>query len=86
MVWAQTYTSKATDRRSFSGGVVMCAGAYVSFFCRTHNIVALSSIEAELRYVAMADGYSKEADVRCYLWRSIFQKMDVRCVLRKENN
>ena len=52
------FASRATDRRSISGGVVMCAGACVSFFSRTQKNVTLSLTEAE--YVAMAEGF-KEA-------------------------
>ena len=37
------FASRATDRRSVSGGVVMCAGACVSFFSRTQKSVAFSS-------------------------------------------
>ena len=31
------YASRATDRKSVSGGVVMCAGGCVSFFSRTQK-------------------------------------------------
>ena len=47
------FASKATDRRSVSGAVVIFAGTCVMYLCRTQKIVALSSMEAE--YVAMAD-------------------------------
>ena len=56
------FASRATDRRSVSGGVVMCAGARVSFFSRTQKSVTSPSTEAE--YVAMAEGF-KEA---IFLW------------------
>ena len=52
------FVSKATDRRSVSGAVVIFAGACVTYLCRTPKGVALSSMEAE--YIAMADGM-KEA-------------------------
>ena len=52
------YASRATDRKSVSGGIVMCAGGCVPFFSRTQKSVTLSSTEAE--YVAMAEGL-KEA-------------------------
>ena len=52
------YASKATDRRSVSGGVVMCGGAAVSWFSRTQKCVTLSTTEAE--YVAMSE-CAKEA-------------------------
>ena len=37
------YASKATDRRSVSGGVVMCGGIAVSWFSRTQKCVTLST-------------------------------------------
>ena len=47
------YGSKATDRRSVSGGVIMCGGASVSWFSRTQKCVTLPTSEAE--YVALGD-------------------------------
>ena len=47
------YASKATDRRSVSGGATVCAGACVCWFSRTQKCVTLSTTEAE--YVALAD-------------------------------
>ena len=47
------YASKATDRRSVSGGVVMCAGGPVSWYSKTQKCVTLSTTQAE--YVAMSD-------------------------------
>ena len=64
------FASKATDRRSVSGGVVMCAGACVSFFSRTQKSVTLSSTEAE--YVAMAERF-KEAIFLRYIWSLSFR-------------
>ena len=49
------FASTATDRRSVSDGVVMCAGACVLFFSRTQKSVTLSSTKAE--YIAMAEGF-----------------------------
>ena len=46
------YASKPNDRRSVSGGLVMCEGAYVSSFSKTQKCVTLSTTEAE--YVALA--------------------------------
>ena len=37
------YASKATDRRSVSGGDIMCAGACVCWFSRTQKCVTLST-------------------------------------------
>ena len=47
------YASKATDRRSVSGGLIMCGGASVCWFSRTQKCVTLSTSEAE--YVAFED-------------------------------
>ena len=51
------FASRDTNRRSVSGGVVVCAGACVSFFSRAQKSVTLSSTEAE--YVALAAGIKK---------------------------
>ena len=48
------YASKAADRRSVSGGLVMCGGGCISWFSRTQKCVTLSTTEAE--YVSLADG------------------------------
>ena len=47
------YASKATDRRSVSGGVIMCGGTSVCWFSRIQKCVTLSTSEAE--YVALGD-------------------------------
>ena len=47
------YASEATDRRSVSGGLVMCGGTSVCWFSRTQKSVTLSPSEAE--YVALGD-------------------------------
>ena len=53
-VFADTdYASRATDRRSVSGGAVMCAGACVCWFPRMQKCVTLSTSETE--YVALGD-------------------------------
>ena len=77
------FASKATDRRSVSGAVVMFAGACVMYLCRTQKSVALSSMEAE--YVAMADGMKEVIFLRC-LWSFIFPDRDVGCTLIHEDN
>ena len=41
------YASKATDRRSVSGGAILCGGASVCWFSRTQKRVTLSTSEAE---------------------------------------
>ena len=77
------YGSRATDRKSVSGGVVMCAGGCVSFFSRTQKSVTLSSTEAE--NVAMAEGL-KEAIFLRYIWIFIFPDGDVGCTTVHEDN
>ena len=47
------YASKATDRRSVSGGLIMCGGARVCWFSRNQKCVTLSTSEAE--YVDLGD-------------------------------
>ena len=59
------FASRDTNRRSVPGRVVMCAGAYVSFFSRTQKSVALSSTGAE--YVALAAGIKERIFFTVYL-------------------
>ena len=47
------YANKATDRRSVSGGAIMCGGACVCWFSRTQKYVTISTSEAE--YVTLGD-------------------------------
>ena len=77
------YASKETDRRSVSGGLVMCAGACVSFFSKTQASVALSSTEAE--YAAMAEGLKESIFLR-YVWSFLLPGRDVGCTVVKEDN
>lgn len=77
------YASRATNRRSVSGCVVMCAGGCVVVFSRTQKSVALSSFESE--YVAMADGF-KEAIFLRYLWSFVFPHKGVGCTVVHEDN
>ena len=77
------YASKATDRRSVSGGAVMCAGASVSWFSRTQKCVTLSTTEAE--YVALADTI-KEAMFSRYVWCFIFPGLAETCITILEDN
>ena len=60
------FASRAEDRRSVSGALVMCAGGCVSYLSKTQRSVTLSSAEAE--FVAMADGVKDAIFVRG-LWR-----------------
>ena len=42
------YASRSTDRRSVSGGVVMCAGGPVSWHSKTQKCVTLSTTQASM--------------------------------------
>ena len=78
------FASRDTNRWSVSGGVVICAGACVSFFSRTQKNVTLSSTEAE--YVALAAGIKKTIFFLRYIWRFIFPDRNIGCTLVKEDN
>ncbi|CAM9518845.1 unnamed protein product [Ectocarpus fasciculatus] len=58
------YASKAADRSSVSGGLVMCGGGCISWFSRTQKCVTLSRTEAE--YVSLA-GVSFLRQVRRFM-------------------
>ena len=60
------FASKAADRRSVSGGVVMCCGGPVAWLSRTQKCVTTSTTEAE--YVALGD-VVKEALFLRQVWR-----------------
>ena len=77
------YASKAADRRSVSGGAVMCAGACVSWFSRTQKCVTLSTTEAE--YVAKGDTVKEAMFIR-YVWSSIFPGFGATCLTVFEDN
>ncbi|CAB1117636.1 unnamed protein product [Ectocarpus sp. CCAP 1310/34] len=63
------YASKAADRRSVSGGLVMCGGGCSSWFSRTQKCVTLSRTVAE--YVSLAD-VMKEVLFLEQVWRFMF--------------
>ena len=44
------YASKTTDRRSVSGGLIMCGGACVQWFSRTQKCVTLANNVLCLKY------------------------------------
>lgn len=77
------YASKATDRRSVSGGIIMCGGSCVSWFSRTQKCVTLSTTEAE--YVAMAE-VLKEALFLRQVWRFMLPKAGMPCIPLFEDN
>ena len=60
------YASKATDRRSISGGLIMCGGASVCWFSRTQKCVTVSTSEA--KYVALGDAVKELLFLR-QVWR-----------------
>ena len=68
------YTSKATGRRSASGGAVMCAGACGCWFSK--KCVTLSTTKAE--YVALGDTI-KGAMFSQHVWSFIFSDFGATC-------
>ena len=73
------YASKATDRRSVSGGAVMCGGACVCWFSRTQKCVTLSTSDAE--YVAIGDAVKDLLFLR-QVWRFMLPGKGMPCFLR----
>ena len=62
------YASRATGRRSVSGGLIICGGASVCWFSRTQKCVNLSTSEAE--YDALGDAVKELLFLR-QIWRFI---------------
>ena len=77
------YASRGTDRRSVSGGAIMCAGACVCWFSRTQKCVTLSTSEAE--YVALGDAVKELLFLR-QVWRSIIPGKGMPCFPVFEDN
>ena len=77
------YASIATDRRSVSGGAVMCAGACVCWFSRTQKCVTLSTSEAE--YVALGDAVKELLFLR-QVWRFMTPGKGMSCFPVFEDN
>ena len=77
------YAFKATDRRSVSGGLVMCGGASVCWFARTQKCVTLSSSEAE--YVALGDAVKELLFLR-QVWRFMLPSKVMPCFPVFEDN
>lgn len=77
------YASKAADRRSVSGGLVMCGGGCLSWFSRTQKCVTLSTTEAE--YVAMVD-IVKEVLFLRQVWRFMLPEVGMPCIPVFEDN
>ena len=65
------YASKATDKRSVSGGSIMCGGASVCWFSTTQKCVTLSTSEAE--YVALGNAVKELLFLR-QIWRFMVAK------------
>ena len=77
------YASKATDRRSVSGGVIMCGGASVCWFSRTQKCVTLLTSEAE--YVALGDAVKELLFLR-QVWRFMLPSKVMPCFPIFEDN
>ena len=77
------YASKATDRRSVSGGAIMCGGACVCWFSRTQKCVTLSTSEAE--YVALGDAVKELLFLR-QVWRFMLPGKGMPCFPIFEDN
>ena len=77
------YASKATDRRSVSGGVVMCAGGGVSWYSKTQKCVTLSTTQAE--YVPMSD-VAKEISFLKQVWRFMLPRVGMPSIPLFEDN
>ena len=78
------YASKATDRRSVSGGVIMCGSASVCWFSRTQKCVTLTTSEAE--YVALGDAVKKELLFLRQVWRFMLPSKLMPCFPVFEDN
>lgn len=66
--------SDSTDRKSFSGSVLLLAGGAIAWESKKQNVVALSSMEAE--YIAMCQGAKEVA-----FHRSLLLEMGFKCVV-----
>ena len=75
--------SKATDRRSVSGALIMCGGASVYFFSRTQKWVTVSTSEAE--YVALGDAVKELLFLR-QIWRFMLPSKVMQCFPGFEDN
>lgn len=77
------YASKSNDRRSVSGGAIMCGGASICWFSRTQKCVTLSTSEAE--YVALGDAVKELLFLR-QVWRFMLPGKAVPCFPIFEDN
>ena len=77
------YASKATDRRSVSGGLIMCGVASVCWFSRTQKCATFSTSEAE--YVALRDAVKELLFFR-QVWRFMLPSKVMPCFPVFEDN
>ncbi|CAB1115738.1 unnamed protein product [Ectocarpus sp. CCAP 1310/34] len=77
------YASKAAERRSMSGGLVMCVGGMYFLVSRTQKCVTLSTTEAE--YVSLAD-VMKEVSFLRQVWRFMLPEAGMPCIPVFEDN
>ena len=77
------YASKATDRRSVSGGAIMCGGPSVCSFFRTQKCVTLSTFKAE--YVVLGEAVKEVLFLR-QVWRLILPGKVMPCFSFFEDN
>ena len=77
------YASKAADRRSVSGGAVMCAGTWVCWLSRTQKCVTFSTTDAE--YVALTDTIKEVIFLR-YVWSFFLPGLGSACITDFDNN
>ena len=77
------YASRAADRRSTSGGVIMCAGGAIFCFSKTQRCVTSSTTEAE--YVAMADVVKELLFIR-QVWGFMLPGVRTPCIPVFEDN
>ena len=77
------YASKATDRRSVSGGLIMCGGASICWFSRTQKCITLLTSEAE--YVALGGAVKGLLFFR-QIWRFMLPSKVMPCFPVFEDN
>lgn len=77
------YASRTADRRSTSGGVIMCAGGPVLCLSKTQRCVTLSTTEAE--YVAMGDVVKELMFIR-QVWGFMLPGAGTPCIPVFEDN
>ena len=87
-IWLEVFTdadyaSKATDRRSVSGGAIMCGGASVCWFSRTQKCATLSTSQVE--YIALGDTVKELLFFR-QVWRFMLPRKVMSCFPVFEDN